>query len=506
MLPFIHPTFHASGPGSHPVDVTVTINVEDENDNFPEVTINILSNPETDTSSSSSDEVIATIPENNLPNTFVAQVTVADVDRGNNGTVSCDIHKQKILYSEGGEDGDVKYQYYPHRNRRRIYIPSKQSSVSPWNGKKDSMTIVEGGMVVRGRLDVERYFDSDGNDGGSDRSDGDDGGDESGGDEVGRSSTRSDNKSNKSFIEKSDHNGHVEVGDEEEGEEEEEKEENEEREKKEKESDGNNSITNRKYVIFAKPESYVKRRKNHMKKQKKINKNNINKKYNVNNNNINNINNNKINKIHNHNNNKVARSFKSSDADENDDDPMSMFHSPPLQGLFGLFPRPSLQQGETEHQVLALEALDREAAPYGYKLTIVCRDFGTPAKRTEKILTVKLIDENDNSPHFSKTLYRGTIRENAASAETPVVVLKAKDADEAMNGQVRYSIQTNTFQPEQAAEWVRVDGLSGGVFVERPLDREKFDKVTFKVCVCEKKISFISNCWFYLPTDYPAFC
>lgn len=81
------------------MDVTVTVHLEDENDNDPEITINTLlaATENTDEVSSSFDgveDVIGVVPENSPSGTFAAQVTVVDPDRGENGTVDCVILDQ----------------------------------------------------------------------------------------------------------------------------------------------------------------------------------------------------------------------------------------------------------------------------------------------------------------------------------------------------------------------------------------------------------------------------
>lgn len=73
-------TAEDQGTDSHPVDVTVIVNVADLNDNRPKVTVNTLTTVR-------AEETIVT--ENSQVGTFVAHITVTDPDAGRNGTVSC---------------------------------------------------------------------------------------------------------------------------------------------------------------------------------------------------------------------------------------------------------------------------------------------------------------------------------------------------------------------------------------------------------------------------------
>ena len=406
-----------TGPGSHPVVATVTINVQDINDNFPEVTINILSNLETDTSSSSSDEVISTVPENNSPNTFVAQVTVVDVDRGVNGSVSCDIKDQKILTGENGLDGsdEGRYGYYPLRSKRRIYL---QDSRAPKNTTKaHNKKFVD--FEVRKKNESWKERD---------------------GDYFVRNGNKNNNWRNKGNIRTKDKDdGDVTF--------------------KSFEGKNNDDVTqNINYTNI----------NNYLKNKKEINKdvdNNI-----------------KDNKSGDK--SAYGNLRTDSDGEDEDDDGVSMVNdsmSPSLEGFFILHPRPSLQKGEAEYQLLASEPLDREMAPHGFKLTIACRDFGVEPKTSEKILTVKIIDENDNAPQFYQSHYETKIEENTVYKDKAILVLTAHDSDEGVNKQITYSTHVDTFTPSTAWKWIRVHEVSGGVFVLHGVDREEVSQISFKV-------------------------
>ena len=65
--------------------------------------------------------------------------------------------------------------------------------------------------------------------------------------------------------------------------------------------------------------------------------------------------------------------------------------------------------------------LDRETLA-NYKLVIRASDQGTPVLSPSKIVTIKILDVNDNSPIFTKLPYSGEIAEDAAVGSLVVQV------------------------------------------------------------------------------------
>lgn len=72
-------------------------------------------------------------------------------------------------------------------------------------------------------------------------------------------------------------------------------------------------------------------------------------------------------------------------------------------------------------------ALDHEKQEY-YNLTIVAVDDGTPALSATQILTIIVLDVNDEPPVFTKDLYQASIYENKDPGEL-VIKIKATDKD-----------------------------------------------------------------------------
>ena len=92
--------------------------------------------------------------------------------------------------------------------------------------------------------------------------------------------------------------------------------------------------------------------------------------------------------------------------------------------------------------MLTADHLDREER-HTYEVVIKATDKGTPSLQTTKNLTVNILDENDNSPSFTKLLYTKSIAENVV-IDSSILSVKAIDPDNGVNGSVSYRIESQT--------------------------------------------------------------
>uniref|UniRef100_H3CL97 Protocadherin 2 alpha c n=1 Tax=Tetraodon nigroviridis TaxID=99883 RepID=H3CL97_TETNG len=119
-------------------------------------------------------------------------------------------------------------------------------------------------------------------------------------------------------------------------------------------------------------------------------------------------------------------------------------------------------------ELVLLRSLDREKQAV-LKLTLTALDGGKPPKTGSLSIDVNVLDANDNTPTFSKSLYKARVNENAP-AGSPVIQLSATDLDEGDNGRVVYSfVKRGNFNP---ADVFVIDAESGEVTVKAALDYE----------------------------------
>uniref|UniRef100_A0A673ZVS4 Protocadherin-16 n=1 Tax=Salmo trutta TaxID=8032 RepID=A0A673ZVS4_SALTR len=118
-----------------------------------------------------------------------------------------------------------------------------------------------------------------------------------------------------------------------------------------------------------------------------------------------------------------------------------------------------------------LKPIDREEQVL-LNLTIVAQDHGVPALSSSQLLSVQVIDVNDQVPWFQENQYQAQITENQP-AGTTVLVVSASDMDQGTNGQVTYGGISD--------EGFSIHSATGVVTTTKALDREAQEQYTLTV-------------------------
>ncbi|XP_035989151.1 protocadherin Fat 3a isoform X5 [Fundulus heteroclitus] len=118
--------------------------------------------------------------------------------------------------------------------------------------------------------------------------------------------------------------------------------------------------------------------------------------------------------------------------------------------------------------------LDREKRDH-YILNLTIYDLGFPQKAAWRLLTVHIVDANDNAPQFLQEGYRIVIHENTAIG-TSIIQIEATDKDLGVNGEMVYSLLTSTSQ-------FSINSTNGIVYVTGQLDRELVPTYYLKIKV-----------------------
>uniref|UniRef100_A0A8C1TRP1 Protocadherin-16 n=1 Tax=Cyprinus carpio TaxID=7962 RepID=A0A8C1TRP1_CYPCA len=126
-------------------------------------------------------------------------------------------------------------------------------------------------------------------------------------------------------------------------------------------------------------------------------------------------------------------------------------------GRFGLSP--------DSGSLSILKPLDREEQE-SYNLSIVAEDHGIPQHSTTQVLSIQVIDVNDEAPWFERSEFEAQIKENQP-AGTSILKVSASDRDHAGDPDGDF----------------RLDGFSGALSTSRPLDRERKNSYSLKVVV-----------------------
>ncbi|XP_049573338.1 protocadherin-17 isoform X3 [Syngnathus scovelli] len=131
------------------------------------------------------------------------------------------------------------------------------------------------------------------------------------------------------------------------------------------------------------------------------------------------------------------------------------------------------------YTVVTDRPLDRETQDE-YNVTIVAKDNGIPPLNSTKSFTVKILDENDNVPRFTKTVYLLQIPENNIPGEFLGSVL-AHDPDLGQNGTVYYSIMNSNVSGGDVNTYVNVNAANGAIYAVRSFNYEQIKYFDFKV-------------------------
>ncbi|XP_049983241.1 protocadherin-19 isoform X3 [Alexandromys fortis] len=138
-----------------------------------------------------------------------------------------------------------------------------------------------------------------------------------------------------------------------------------------------------------------------------------------------------------------------------------------------------LQEYESFSTILVDGRLDREQHDQ-YNLTIQARDSGVPTLQSAKSFTVRITDENDNHPHFSKPYYQVIVQEN----NTPgayLLSVSARDPDVGLNGSVSYQIVPSQVRDMPVFTYVSINPNSGDIYALRSFNHEQTKAFEFKV-------------------------
>ncbi|KAM4809573.1 LOW QUALITY PROTEIN: protocadherin Fat 1 [Rhinophrynus dorsalis] len=111
-----------------------------------------------------------------------------------------------------------------------------------------------------------------------------------------------------------------------------------------------------------------------------------------------------------------------------------------------------------------LSPLDRELKDQ-YTLNITVYDLGIPQKSSWRFMDIGVLDANDNPPEFLQEDYFVEVKENEDENHA-IIQIEAVDKDLGANGDVRYSILTDT-------KMFTIDSMTGVIRTLGPLDREK---------------------------------
>ncbi|XP_071382567.1 protocadherin beta-16-like [Centroberyx affinis] len=127
------------------------------------------------------------------------------------------------------------------------------------------------------------------------------------------------------------------------------------------------------------------------------------------------------------------------------------------------------KSGGRKYCELVLEKeLDRENEQE-MNVLLTALDGGFPQRSGTVVIQVTVLDANDNAPVFSQAVYKARLLENSP-IDTVVVTVSATDADQGVNGEVRYELDHIA---DKNSNMFSLDQKTGDVKVNGPIDYEE---------------------------------
>ncbi|XP_062358457.1 protocadherin gamma-A5-like [Cinclus cinclus] len=124
--------------------------------------------------------------------------------------------------------------------------------------------------------------------------------------------------------------------------------------------------------------------------------------------------------------------------------------------------------GDQRPELVLAKALDREEAAF-HELVLRASDGGDPARTGTARIRVTVVDANDNAPVFSQAEYTVRVPEDVPVGSV-LVTITATDADDGLNGLVKYAMKKAT---NMAPDIFHLDTETGAITLLRSLDFEE---------------------------------
>ncbi|KAG9490962.1 hypothetical protein GDO78_006344, partial [Eleutherodactylus coqui] len=123
------------------------------------------------------------------------------------------------------------------------------------------------------------------------------------------------------------------------------------------------------------------------------------------------------------------------------------------------------------YRIVTTKSMDREKIP-SYNITILAIDRGSPPLSSRKVITLEILDINDNPPMFAKSNYVAYVPENNSPGAS-VFSIEASDPDAGDNAKIIYTIFSTNPEELPASSYFSINIETGVLYAQRSFDYEQ---------------------------------
>ncbi|XP_075712357.1 protocadherin gamma-B5-like isoform X20 [Rhinoderma darwinii] len=123
------------------------------------------------------------------------------------------------------------------------------------------------------------------------------------------------------------------------------------------------------------------------------------------------------------------------------------------------------------YRIVTTKFMDREEVPT-YNITILTTDRGSPPFSSRKVITLEVLDVNDNPPMFTKLNYVAYVPENNLPGAS-VYSIQASDPDAGDNAKIVYTILGTNPEELPASSYFSINIETGVLYAQRSFDYEQ---------------------------------
>ncbi|XP_034453266.1 protocadherin gamma-C5-like [Hippoglossus hippoglossus] len=142
------------------------------------------------------------------------------------------------------------------------------------------------------------------------------------------------------------------------------------------------------------------------------------------------------------------------------------------------------KNGKAVPELVLEKTLDREKNALHHML-LTALDGGNPVTSGTCKIIITVLDNNDNFPVFNENEYKVSLKENSTKG-TLVIKLKATDADDGLNGEVKYSFGSRT--PDFVLSTFEINDITGEIVLKGLLDYETSKSYLIDVTAKDKGV------------------